>query len=36
MAKFENSLTDGKHKLLSALSGDWEGTASTWFEPGDP
>src|SRR5687768_6019085 len=36
MGKFENSLIDGQHKMLSEILGDWEGTASTWFEPGDP
>jgi len=31
-SKFEISLEDGPHKILSDLIGNWEGTAKTWFE----
>lgn len=36
MGKFEVSLNDGQHKLLSGISGQWQGTARTWFEGDDP
>jgi hypothetical protein len=36
MGKFELSLENGQHRLLSRLEGKWQGTATTWFEPGDP
>jgi len=32
--KFDESLSAGKHLQLSKYAGDWEGMASTWFEPG--
>jgi hypothetical protein len=32
--KFSESLSSGVHKMLKELVGEWEGTASTWFEPG--
>ncbi|MCZ4222364.1 DUF1579 domain-containing protein [Pedobacter rhodius] len=31
-SKFEISLEEGSHKILSGLIGDWEGTSKTWFE----
>ena len=31
--KFETSKTEGVHFTLSRLIGEWEGTATTWFEP---
>lgn len=31
-SKFEISLEEGAHKILSNLIGSWEGTAKTWFE----
>jgi len=31
-SKFEISLEEGSHKILSGLIGNWEGTAKTWFE----
>jgi hypothetical protein len=34
--KFESSKSEGVHAQLSRLMGDWEGTASVWFEPGEP
>ena len=36
MSKFQDSLNDGQHKLLSGISGAWQGTAKTWFEGEDP
>lgn len=30
--KFENSLEEGPHKVLSNLVGKWGGTTKTWFE----
>jgi hypothetical protein len=32
--KFESSKTSGVHYQLSRLVGEWEGTATTWFEAG--
>jgi hypothetical protein len=32
-SKFETSLETGVHKQLQALTGNWEGTTRTWFEP---
>lgn len=29
----KTSLENGAHKLLSQLTGEWEGTTKTWFEP---
>ncbi|KQR71225.1 DUF1579 domain-containing protein [Pedobacter sp. Leaf176] len=31
-SKFEISLEEGPHKILSDLVGNWEGTSKTWFE----
>lgn len=31
-SKFEISLEEGTHKILSDLIGNWEGRAKTWFE----
>jgi len=31
-SKFEISLEEGAHKVLSDLIGNWEGKAKTWFE----
>jgi len=31
-SKFEQSLTDGAHKRLSDLIGNWTGNTKTWFE----
>ncbi len=36
MSKFETSLATGPHQELSKLIGEWTGTSSVWFEPGDP
>ncbi|RYY26579.1 MAG: DUF1579 domain-containing protein [Chitinophagaceae bacterium] len=36
MGKFETSLAEGQHKLLTAISGRWEGIAKTWFEGDEP
>lgn len=33
MSKFEESLSSGIHKELSALTGAWKGITKTWFEP---
>ncbi len=33
---FDESLASGPHARLAAMVGDWEGSASLWFEPGDP
>lgn len=33
--KFETSKNTGVHFQLSNLSGEWEGTTKTWFEPGE-
>lgn len=33
---FESSKSGGVHAQLSRLTGDWEGMASVWFEPGEP
>lgn len=30
---FEQSKSDGHHKNLLSLSGEWEGVIQTWFEP---
>ena len=35
-SKLEQSLEAGPHHQLLQLAGNWEGTTSTWFEPGDP
>lgn len=32
-SKFEISLETGVHKQLQSLTGNWEGTTRTWFEP---
>jgi hypothetical protein len=32
-AKFEKSKTEGPHRMLSELVGDWEGITRVWFEP---
>ena len=32
-AKFEESKLTGMHSQLAKLVGEWEGTATTWFEP---
>ena len=29
---FANSIQNGNHKLLSRLTGEWEGSTKTWFE----
>jgi hypothetical protein len=34
--KLESSKTEGVHAQLGRLTGDWEGTTSVWFEPGNP
>ncbi len=34
--EFAESLTAGPHARLAALTGRWAGTATLWFEPGDP
>jgi hypothetical protein len=34
MSKFETSKASGAHYQLARLVGKWEGTATTWFEPG--
>lgn len=31
--KFSESITDGVHKQLKELEGEWEGISKTWFEP---
>ncbi len=31
--KFEQSKENGEHYKLHFLTGDWEGTTKTWFEP---
>ncbi|WP_316829722.1 DUF1579 domain-containing protein [Pedobacter aquatilis] len=31
-SKFEQSLEDGAHKMLSGLAGEWNGITKTWFE----
>ena len=31
--KFETSIKEGAHKQLLGLTGQWEGTTQTWFEP---
>ena len=36
MGKFQDSLNDGQHKLLTGILGQWQGTAKTWFEGDDP
>ncbi|HEX6335213.1 MAG TPA: DUF1579 domain-containing protein [Flavisolibacter sp.] len=36
MGKLEESKASGVHYQLSRLVGEWEGTTSTWFEPGPP
>lgn len=33
-SKFEISLESGVHHRLQALTGSWQGTTKTWFEPG--
>lgn len=33
---FASSKAEGVHFWLGRLAGDWEGTASVWFEPGEP
>lgn len=33
---FDASITSGPHARLAALVGDWTGTATLWFQPGDP
>ena len=33
VSKLDQSLQDGKHAALNAITGNWEGTASTYFEP---
>ncbi|MCA8915564.1 MAG: DUF1579 domain-containing protein [Planctomycetes bacterium] len=32
--KLKQSRTDGPHKLLASMVGEWRGVAKTWFEPG--
>ena len=32
--KLDDSLREGPHALLARMVGDWEGTARTWYEPG--
>lgn len=32
--KFETSLSEGIHKNLKSLEGNWKGTTRVWFEPG--
>lgn len=34
--KFQESLQEGPHAFLKSGIGNYEGTARTWFEPGDP
>lgn len=34
--KFQDSLSNGAHKLLSSFCGSFEGTARTWFDGPDP
>lgn len=34
--EFEASKTEGAHRRLANMAGDWEGTFKLWFEPGDP
>ncbi len=34
--KFQTSLSSGAHALLARYVGYFEGTARTWFQPGDP
>lgn len=36
MGKFETSLQEGQHKLLSAITGQWQGKSRTWFDGRDP
>lgn len=31
--KFDTSLANGPHQLLSELIGEWQGTTKTWFDP---
>jgi hypothetical protein len=33
MSKLAQSLTDGMHKRIASLAGEWEGITRTWFEP---
>jgi hypothetical protein len=33
--KFNTSLAEGMHGQLAQLAGDWEGSTSVWFEPGN-
>lgn len=32
--KFEKSKTEGNHKMLASMAGNWKGITKTWFEPG--
>jgi len=34
--KFDTSKSEGPHSQLAKLIGEWEGTASVWFEPSKP
>ena len=33
---FERSATEGVHRRLAEMAGDWEGRFRLWFEPGKP
>jgi hypothetical protein len=33
--KFETSKVSGAHSRLASITGEWEGTNKTWFEPGN-
>ena len=33
---FERSATEGVHRRLAGMAGDWEGRFRLWFEPGKP